>query len=242
MNQISTVLYRINFKYIIDNCLNRELWKKEWTIYDYDNFKVLMRLRSINITDNSLDIKVYSPPRMGSWSTVSIISIPMHKDHFNETVFYQKLFTSMRDVISGVERDTIRNTSIYDTALEMETAREKANEQRAVEYLDNEGVTDEKIREAYIEKYVSDNRVDLTSDVIIRLKYTIHTSRYLMLGHQFEKLCPDKTSALIDDIQSKFADDTVAEYTEKVTKALSRIDFEEMSDLDDALESLEDEG
>lgn len=240
MNALSTVLYQINFKYIIKNCLNRELWKKEWAIYDYDEFKVMMRLQSIDIADDSLRVKVYVN-RHRLWEIAYFASLPMHKDHFNETVFYQKLFTAIHDVIDRAEHDDIRTTSLYDAAREMENARDEANKQCASDYLDEKGIMDDAIREAYIEKFVADNQIYLTSDVIARLKYTIFTSRYLMLAHQFEKGCPEKASSLIDNIQAKFADETVVEYMEKITKALSMIDFEEMSDLTDALKSLEDE-
>ena len=80
MGQVSTVLYKINFKYIIQNCTKRELWEKEWVIYDYDNTKIKMRLLSINIESGTISLKV-SGPTSYDYTT---FSIPLNINHFNK--------------------------------------------------------------------------------------------------------------------------------------------------------------
>ena len=49
---VTTKVYKVDFKKLIDNALNRIYWGKKWVIFNYDKVKIYMELSSINITDN----------------------------------------------------------------------------------------------------------------------------------------------------------------------------------------------
>lgn len=237
MGQVSTVLYRINFKYIIENCVNKELWKKKWVIYEYDNIKIIMQLSEIDVRYDTIKLRVSGPLL---WDAMSV-ELPMKEDHFNETVFYQKLLSAIKAVIEYSEDSEIEKSPLYKSANDMEYTRDETNEKVANDYLDGLGITDKKVRESYIDQYVSENSINLRSDVKTRLRYTIHTARYLMLGYQFEKLCEDKAKALIDEVGSKFENQEVEEYVSQISKALEMIDFQEMTSIGEALKKLEEQ-
>jgi len=236
MGQVSTLLYRINFKYIIENCLNKELWKKKWVIYDYDNIKIIMQLSEIDVRYDTINLRVSGPLL---WDAIRV-EIPMKEDHFNETVFYQKLLRAIKLVIEYSEDSEIEKSPLYKSARDMEYTRDETNEKVANDYLDGSGITDKKVRESYIDQYVSENSINLRSDVKTRLRYTIHTARYLMLGYQFEKLCEDKAKALIDEVGAKFEDQEVEDYVSQISRALEMIDFQEMTTIGEALKKLEE--
>ena len=237
MGQVSTVLYKIKFKYIIENCVNKELWKKKWVIYEYDNIKIIMQLSEIDVRYDTIKLRVSGPLL---WDAMRV-EIPMKEDHFNETVFYQKLLSAIKAVIEYSEDSEIEKSPLYKSAWDMENMQDETNEKIANDYLDGLGITEKKVRESYIEQYVSKNSIHLRRDVKTRLRYTIHTARYLMLGYQFEKLCEDKAKALIDEVDAKFEDQEVEEYVSQISKALEMIDFQEMTSIGDALKKLEEQ-
>lgn len=226
MDEISTRLYKINFKYIIENHLNKALWKKAWLVYDYDHFKVNLRLDNISIARNKITLAI------GNTS----VDIPLSEDHYNETVFYKSIFSAIKSSIKDRERDAIRGTAAYAKACELDSQNDDKNREIAERRLDELNIDDEEVRKAYIEKYVGENQSQYWYDIYQRFEYSINTPRYLMLAYQFEKECPEYSAELISAITSKFADDTVEEYQARITAAFELIDFEEMKDLNDAIE------
>ena len=54
LKELSTKLYKLNFKEIINNATNKEFWNKKWAIYKYDNLWVEFSLDTININNNKL--------------------------------------------------------------------------------------------------------------------------------------------------------------------------------------------
>ena len=52
--QLSTKLYKLNFRELIDNATNRAYWTKKWEIFQYDGISITFILDSIDITGNKL--------------------------------------------------------------------------------------------------------------------------------------------------------------------------------------------
>lgn len=226
MDEISTRLYKINFKYIIENHLNKALWKKSWLVYDYDHFKVNLRLDNISIARNKITLSIGN----------ANVEIPLSDDHFNETVFYKSVFSAIKSNIKDHERSAIRGTEAYAKACELDGQNDDKNRKIAERRLDELNIDDEEVREAYIDKYIDERRSHYWHEIYQRFEYSIQTPRYLMLAYQFEKECPEYAAELISTITSKFADDTVEEYQARITEAFELIDFEEMTDLNEAIE------
>lgn len=235
-NELSTMLYRINFRYILDHFLDQALWKKSWRIYEYDGCILEMRLSEISITDDKLRLTIKRPQSYGSHS----LSLPLAKEHFNETVFYKMLFSNMLDALHGAEYWDITKTAAYEAASQTEDDVHDANKQKAEDYLDSLDIEDRAIRKAYIDAYVDENSVSLTSKVILQLRYLIHSSRYLMLAYQFENLAPEQSKNLIETVRNKCLGDGVEDQIQEITEALKLFNFEEMSNLDDAIQHLKE--
>ena len=236
MNELSTMLYRINFRYILDHFLDQALWKKSWRIYEYDDCILEMRLTSINIQENKLQLTIKRP---NSWGTYTL-SLPLAKEHFNEAVFYKSLFSNMSQAISGAEFYEIANSAPYRAAGRAQNDVDDANREKAKNHLDELGIEDKAVRKAYIEAFVADNSVSLTSNVVEQLKYRIHSSRYLMLAYQFENIVPEQSEELIKTVRNKCLGDGVDQQIEQITQALSLFNYEEMTSLSDALDYLKE--
>ncbi len=178
-------VYDVDYSFIIKNYLDEKLWEKEWTIFIYKKFKVMLRLDSINVKTKTIWFEVFiddNNEENKSWKTrvsdtfkytLSINDINILKNSLNSTVF---------GLIKTIEEEGyIENTEKYNQLDEMRIEERDRLNQIAEDFLDNEGVTNEEIREAYIDYYIDKNEkvYDLKNDYVSEMKYTILTDFYV---------------------------------------------------------------
>jgi len=234
MNELSTKLYKVNFKYLIDNALDKKLWSQSWLIYDYDNFKITLCLNSILIREEKINLRLTGNDV--DWS--NNLSIPMCDEHYNVKVFSKSLFSSMLYLLQWEEDKYIQQHPLYLRAIALEKEQKRTLEKVAWEYCKGIGITDVSIINAYAKDYVEQNCSNFTSDVYWQLRYTLTSARYLMLAYQFEQDCPENSQNLITRVNDKLKElnhDTEPLF-EQLEKALDLIEYEEMSNLSEALE------
>ena len=95
-----------------------------------------------------------------------------------------KTNTSIWDLICAYERTIIRDTPEVRRCMELEREEESRLTEIADDFLDEQGVTNADIRDAYISSYVSNNKhaSDYTNDVIDNMKYTKLPDLYLVFA------------------------------------------------------------
>lgn len=178
-------VYDVDYSFIIKNYLNEKLWEKEWTIFIYKRFKVMLRLDSINVKTKAIWFEVFiddNSEENTSWTTrvkntfkytISINDINILKQLLNSTIF---------GLIKELEEEGyIKNTDKYEQLDEMKREERNRLQQIAEEFLDNEGVKNEDIREAYIDFYIdkSEKVYEIKNDYITEMKYTLLTDFYI---------------------------------------------------------------
>lgn len=183
MNELSTKLTKINFKWLIEHCTDKENWKKTWTLYDYDGFKSDMSLNAIDIEKSCLNIRIRGN---GFWN-YGTISIPLSDEHFNENVFKKKVYSCIEARIEEYERGKIFETQTYKDAEKKDDYAVKQSEKQINEYLDVIGIDNDEVREAYIEKKKSDlNYFKYREIVLKKFNKTVLTQNYAMLALMFD--------------------------------------------------------
>ena len=55
---LSLKVYDVDYSFIIKNYLDEKLWDKEWTIFIYKNFQIILRLHSIDVRDKVIWFEV----------------------------------------------------------------------------------------------------------------------------------------------------------------------------------------
>lgn len=184
MNEVSTKLTKINFKWLIEHCTDKENWKRSWTIYDYDKFKCVIKLREIDIKNDSLYLDVIGS---GNWNS-NAICIPMNKDNYNEDVFLKKLYSCIYNRISYFEADKIMNSEQYKQAKLKDGELLEEFKNKLNEYLNDLGIDDSEIREAFIDKKIDEFNSDKYAiEILSTFQETIFTSHYAMLALQFDR-------------------------------------------------------
>ena len=153
MGELSTKIIKLDLNFILDNCFKPALWDKTWTIFAYDGYKVTFELTSINTKSKSVGyvVKLYSPNKAWGYQT-SNGDMNFQKEHRNLEVIEKGLNGKiLRWLIEWRERELIRETTAYKEAYEYENQLEEIAKQKAKDLLDELGITNEDIRDAYID-------------------------------------------------------------------------------------------
>lgn len=180
-------VYDIDYSFIIKNYLDERLWNKDWTIFIYKRFQIILRLHSIDvktkviwfeveIQDNNEENKSYwvKSKRELFKYFLNVENIDILKKSLNHTIF---------SLMQDLEKDAyIEYTDEYNNLEEMRANENEKLEKIANEFLDSEGVTNEDIREAYIGYYVDNNEkvYDLLNEYTNKMKYRLITDFYLV--------------------------------------------------------------
>lgn len=180
-------VYDIDYSFIIKNYLDESLWNKDWTIFIYKRFQIILRLHSIDvktkviwfeveIQDNNEENKSYwvKSKRELFKYFLNVENIDILKKSLNHTIF---------SLMQELEKDAyIKYTDEYNNLEEMRANENEKLEKIANEFLDSEGVTNEDIREAYIGYYVDNNEkvYDLLNEYTNKMKYRLITDFYLI--------------------------------------------------------------
>lgn len=224
-------VYDIDYSFIIKNYLDERLWNKDWTIFIYKRFQIILRLHSIDvktkviwfeveIQDNNEENKSYwvKSKRELFKYFLNVENIDILKKSLNHTIF---------SLMQELEKDAyIKYTDEYNNLEEMRANENEKLEKIANEFLDNEGVTNEDIREAYIGYYVDNNEkvYDLLNEYTNKMKYRLITDFYLVFLQATED--NERIKIIEDRIGKQELQETLEEIKE-YKKYMETEEFEE---------------
>lgn len=169
-------VYEIDYEFIIKNYLDKHLWKKIWTLFVFKEYVFTLNLYRIDTKNNKIEFEIKI---QGHWYTECITydientSIKILKQQINGAIFR---------LIERLEESKIENTLGYKEILDtIESERETLRE-IAEEYLDDNSVTNEEIRDVYIDNYIDRNEkaYEKKQIYIDSMKYTVLTELYLI--------------------------------------------------------------
>jgi len=231
--QLSNKIVKFDFNFILDNYLNKKLWGKKWTIFEYDKMTVTLELYRINIIKSRVDIILrfnhddisfcYVRGDSG-WDTISFSFAPEHR---NVKVFENRLFGEVIGGLSVLESlEFIQESPEYNAALRLEEENKEELKKEAEAYLDILGFTEEDVRRPFINEYINDNKENYTSAVYQKLEYTMLTEYYLMYSLFANR--QDKYDELIDTLKDK------GYFSQKVVdKVNNEVDDFELTDMEE---------
>lgn len=179
-------VYKINYEFIINNYLDQSLWKREWNVFVYKDLVFTLNIRSIDVYDDSISFNV----KINGLSSYSR-TIWHYTKNSNVNVLKKQIAGTIFDLMVDYEASAIRRTDEYIKFNETENEERDRLTAIAEEYLDDRDITDDDIREAYIDKYISNNaRVDvLRSQYLSSWRYNMYPEMFLM----FTKVMNDET-------------------------------------------------
>lgn len=229
-NELSTKLYKLDFKELVDNATNKAYWNKKWTLFQYDGLYVEFILDSIDITNNKLSCKLelQGVDTKGYWSSPNqYIRIPLQDENFNELALTKELVGKIDSLfLEQGERD-LKLTDDYYNLKELEDDFKDKLEDIANDFLDSNGVDNKSIREVYIDDYVDRNKKDYTYDYIRLNKPNTYLASRITFALIMD--CKDKAeyiSMSAIDVDTSW----IFEQAEELRVQLENEDFEEYED------------
>ena len=188
-------VYDIDYSFIIKNYLNPEMWQKTWTLFQYKTFVVTLRLTSINCQDEKInfEIKIKDNSEENEYSyewgknsdkdasddvyySLKIINLNFLKNSVENSVF---------NAIERLEKYNILASKDYLDLKEMYSNEQDSLRCIAEDFLDANDVSNEDIREAYIDTYVSNNtQLDAyLTRMIDRKQHLVFPDLYLVFAN-----------------------------------------------------------
>lgn len=156
-------VFDIDYSFIIKNYLDPKMWQKEWTLFEYKNFKISISLMYILCGDEKISFKVKvvdglneeKYERSGLFyanSDDTIVTYSLKVD--NIETLKKSINSGAEYVMKNLEKRILRNTDEYQEILRVKEEEKEKLTQLAEDFLDSENVTNGDIREAYIDWYV----------------------------------------------------------------------------------------
>lgn len=238
-------VYDIDYSFIIKNYLNPEMWTKKWTLFCYKSFVITLNISSIECNSQTVNFRIELTDKEDykygetycifyANSAFGFVRYELFIDNIN--ILKNKIKSQVIEIIMELENKCIRASDQYKEITNTDKEEEKRLTEIAEEFLDQERVTNQDIRDAYIDSYVEKAR--RANDFVGRY---VKSQKYLWLTDLFliwAKITDNKE--LEDDIRKAIndenkIDDILQEYKE-YEEYLNSEEYE--NDMKDELEDL----
>lgn len=187
--------YEMDYSFIIKNYLNPKLWEKIWILFTYKEFVVTLKLKSINCTNNSIRFQIalkdYSPERKyrydWGWDddkeTYTEVEFSLKIEDVN--FLQRKIQSAINQLIETLEKRHIRSFDEYRELEDYKDDEESMLRQIAEEFLDNNNVSNDEIRDVYIDNFIENNSKieNQLNEIINSYKFKIFTDFYLVFAN-----------------------------------------------------------
>lgn len=224
-------VYDVDYSFIIKNYLDEKLWEKEWTIFIYKKYHITLKLYSIDVQKRHIwfevEIQDMNEENKSYWlkSEKTIFKYALSTDNIN--ILKNTLNSEIFQLIQKLENEAyIQETDEWTNLQEMKDREQDELEQIAIDFLDSENVTNEEIRQAYIDYYIDNNEKvwELMHRYQNDMKYRILTDFYLI----FLQAINDKDR--IEIIEDKLTKEELEETLSKIKEYEEYIDTEEFKE------------
>ena len=151
-------IWKMDYSFLIKNYLNQEMWQKLWTLFEYKQYKVTLNIWSIQTRNEQIlfdvrlhyvgdnDFKDYKEKTIAF--SLKIEDVTFLKRQINSAIF---------DLMVTLERDVaIEKTDYYRELQGMRYDEKRTLRRIAEEFLNNTNVTNDNLREAYIDAYIDE--------------------------------------------------------------------------------------
>ena len=144
-NKLTTIIYKVDYDYIFKNFLKKELWEKEWCLFEHDDLKIIAKLSDIDIERKKVGMRIYMEDNYWIYSFAYFY---YDEAHYNQKCFQKSINDSVITVIKEYENLQIYKTDEYKNAEEAENKQEEELKNAAEDFLDNHEIENENLRAA----------------------------------------------------------------------------------------------
>lgn len=173
-NNLIIKQYEVDYSFIIKNYLDESLWNKKWTLFVYKNYTFYLELYEIQVKNKRICFKI-------SFDDLTHF-IFYFKEQSNIDVLKKQINGAIFSLIEMYEHALIRKEKEYQKIEDGKGEEIDLLTEIAEEFLDENNVSNDEIRQAYIDKYVDDNTKtdNYLLDYISIREYRVLTDLYLV--------------------------------------------------------------
>lgn len=190
MNLPVLKVYEIDYEFIIKNYLDPKLWNKIWTVFVYDHYVFTLMMSSINVKSNTIWFEVgLKGNDEGYWYSRFSESFSYNINNSNITMLKKSLQGTMLSLVNRYENQLIEDSEVYKELYGYYQEEDDRLREIAEQFLNENNVTNEEIRDVYIDYYVDEN-----SQLYSKLdsyksskRYKVLTSLYLILAQVLKR-------------------------------------------------------
>lgn len=199
-NTISTNVVKLDLQVILNNYKKPEFWSKNWLIIDTKWLSINWHITYINCKDNKImsEVKITKINYKKGNKVIKSLwyypssdcqVIPINNPEYTQDHFEKNIYNAVLRVINSVEDTLTRYYKEFEDADAQDDSYIESLKNIAKAFLDENKVTNEDIREAYIDAYVSKmtyDRVSYKSKVIDNFRYKLLTPVYVYTSAWFD--------------------------------------------------------
>ena len=182
-NKMILKVFDVDYSFIIKNYLNPELWEKEWTLFVYKKFVVTLKLIYIYVYCNKIEFEIkVTDNNSTSWNRSQTRSVSYSLKTNNITILKKDINSDIIKAFKDIEDNLyIAKTDEYYKLQNMKDKERVKLEKIAKEFLDENNITNENIRDSYIEAYVDNTEKvwSLIADYEIKNRFRMTQDLYL---------------------------------------------------------------
>ena len=182
-NKMILKVFDVDYSFIIKNYLNPKLWEKEWTLFVYKKFVVTLKLIYIYVYCNKIEFEIkVTDNNSTSWNRSQTRSVTYSLKTNNITILKKAINSAIIKAFKDIEDNLyIAKTDEYYKLQNMKDKERVKLEKIAKEFLDENNITNENIRDSYIEAYVDNTEKvwSLIADYEIKNRFRMTPDLYL---------------------------------------------------------------
>lgn len=153
-NDIALKVWRIDYDFLIKNYLDRSLWNKVWNLFTYKNFNFTLSLRCIHTKAGYIAFEIASTGTT-MWTHTKSVEYYFNNPEYTIAVLKKQINGAIFNLMIELEEDEIESSLEYFELLATKEQEENTLIDIANSFLNENGVTNSDIRDAYIDAFVS---------------------------------------------------------------------------------------
>lgn len=216
-------VWKIDWEFIISNYLDKSLWNKKWHLFQYKDIIIDIWLYKIDCEDDTVWFKI----NMNKSSYWVYETVEYNIKNTSIKILQQQINGAMWRLIKSYEDALIRDTDGYKQITSYRSEEEDRLREIANDFLDDNGVTNSDIRDAYIDKFVCNN---LKLDIMLNnyLSYNrYHHATELMLAFCSATNREDSKKEVLEATKNDLG---IAGVMKEVNEFMETLDSEEYND------------
>lgn len=214
-------VYEVDYSFIISNYLDKELWGKSWTLFEYRDYIFKLNLASIDAENNTIVFKIKCDKLVWNFEADvydSYKTVRHNVENSNIEILKRQINSAIYDAIDSIERIKIVETKEYQNIENYRWEERTELKKIAEEFLDDNNVSNDEIREAYIDKYISNNSTISSKkrDYLINKKYNVLTDLRLVFVRAIKD--EQKEARILENLDETKAEKVLQEVNEYMEK------------------------